>query len=413
MRFRRFRRHDESLAALRRRPELAALRRIAARSGIEAWIVGGAVRDAALGLAVPEVDVAVGRDAERFARDLEAAGFGRAVFLSRDRPGPRVFRVAGRRPIDLAELEGGSIEIDLARRDFTVNAVAVSLGAAPAVVDPFGGLEDLERRRLRCVSRKNILDDPLRALRAARFLATHRLRPDAETLAAARLAAPGLRSVAPERVGTELSKLLESDRAAPALAWAARARILEPALGLDMADARLASAARALAALDGGTVRRLAPERRRRLRFAFLAARLGLSPAAIRQWLNRRRFGRQEAGDVARLVALADAARSARTREQAWRWVLEAGALAADAALLLASLRPGEAARGRRLRLLARRPRREVRVTGADLVRWLEIAPGPEVGRLLEELRVAAAMGRVRNRSEARHWLTGQVPRGV
>ena len=69
-------------------------------------------------------------------------GFGRAVFLSRDRPGPRVFRVAGKRPLDLAELEGGSIEADLARRDFTANAVALALPGGQ-LLDPFGGIADI------------------------------------------------------------------------------------------------------------------------------------------------------------------------------------------------------------------------------------------------------------------------------
>ena len=128
-----------ALARLLRRGEVRALARVVRRLGSEAWIVGGAVRDACLGLPVREIDVAVAGDAESIARALEAEGAGRAVFLSRDRPGPRVFRVAGSRPLDIAELEGGSIETDLGRRDFTVNAIAVAVaGRAPEIVDPFG-----------------------------------------------------------------------------------------------------------------------------------------------------------------------------------------------------------------------------------------------------------------------------------
>src|SRR5262249_37507106 len=114
-----------ALRALSRRREVAALGRAARERGADAWIVGGALRDRLLGLPLPEVDAAVSGDAEAIAGDLERAGHGRAVFLSRDRPGPRVFRVAGERPLDVAELEGGSIETDLARRDFTVNAMAL------------------------------------------------------------------------------------------------------------------------------------------------------------------------------------------------------------------------------------------------------------------------------------------------
>jgi tRNA nucleotidyltransferase/poly(A) polymerase len=128
---------------------------------MDAWIVGGALRDRALGRAVSEVDLAVSGDAERVADALESRGFGRAFLLSADRS-PRVFRVAGRRRLlDVAEIEGGSIETDLARRDFTVNALAFDL-ATGTLLDPFHGLGDLDRRRLTMVAEKNLADDPLR-----------------------------------------------------------------------------------------------------------------------------------------------------------------------------------------------------------------------------------------------------------
>ncbi|MGE5413997.1 MAG: hypothetical protein ACM3NW_07475, partial [Syntrophomonadaceae bacterium] len=185
-----------ALRSLSRRAEVASLARAASRRGAEAWIVGGALRDRLLGVATPEIDVAVSGDAEAIAGDLERAGAGRAVFLSRDRPGPRVFRVAGRRPLDVAELEGGSIETDLARRDFTVNAMAVS-AVSGELLDPFGGLEDLRQRRLRAVRADNLVDDPLRVLRAARLYGTLGLLPDRALLSASRRAAAAFTRVAP------------------------------------------------------------------------------------------------------------------------------------------------------------------------------------------------------------------------
>jgi tRNA nucleotidyltransferase/poly(A) polymerase len=397
-----------AIDALRLRPEVRALRRAAARSGIPAWIVGGAVRDALLGLDVPEVDVAVERGAERLARELEARGAGRAVFLSRGRPGPTVFRVAGRRPIDIAELEGGSIERDLGRRDFTVNALAVSVGDG-AIVDPFGGLEDLRLRRLTPVHARNLVEDPLRALRAARLYATHGLAPDRATRKASGPAAPGLSSVAAERIGSEISRLLGSPAASPALCWAARAGILGPALRLDLPPRRFASAARALASFDSPAVRRLPPERRRRLRLALLAGKLGLSAAQARRWLESLRMPRKETGEAARLLELVGAARRIGTSRDAWRWVLDAGELAFDALSVFARLAPSHSRRAASLRRLARAPRRRVKVSGGDLMRWLGIPPGPEVGALLSQLEVAAASGTVKSRREARHWLSGQV----
>jgi tRNA nucleotidyltransferase (CCA-adding enzyme) len=385
-----------------------ALSRLAKRQGVQAWIVGGAVRDAALGVPVAEIDIAVAGDAERLARELEREGLGRAVFLSRDRPGPRVFRVAGRRPIDIAEVEGGSIAADLGRRDFTINAIAVDLEDG-SVLDPFGGLRDLAGRHLRCMNPRNLLEDPLRALRAARFLATHGLRPDRGVLAAARRARAGLRRVAAERIAGELSRLLGSAAASPALSWAAEAGILRAALALRVSEARLRQAARALRALDDRATSRLPPPQRRRLRLALLASRLSLSPRQTRTWLGERRWARQEAEDAARLMVLVEAARAVETRREAWQWILEAGSLAPDALRLLVRRHPPQQARASRLRRLGRRPVHSVAVTGDDLLAWLGIGPGPAVGALLAQLRLLAAMGTVKNRREARHWLSGQV----
>jgi len=190
--------HDaRALSALRRRPIVRALAETCAARGLTAWIVGGALRDALLGLPVAEIDAAVNGDPEPPARALEAAGRGRAVFLSKDRPGPRVFRVAaGHTELDIAALEGSAIEEDLSRRDFTVNALALSIPRGP-LVDPFGGAADLAARALRGIRERNFQDDPLRTVRAARFIATHGLSPDARLLRWSRAAAPGLHRVAP------------------------------------------------------------------------------------------------------------------------------------------------------------------------------------------------------------------------
>jgi tRNA nucleotidyltransferase (CCA-adding enzyme) len=400
-----------ALGGLCRRAEIVALARAAARRSVAAWIVGGAPRDRLLGVAVPEVDVAVSGDAEGLAGELEREGLGRSVFLSRDRPGPRVFRVAGKRPLDIAELEGGSIETDLRRRDFTANAIALSVPSGQ-ILDPFGGVADLRKRRLRCVREENLAEDPLRILRAARLFATHALRPDRRLLEASRRAAPLFGRAAPERVAAELSRLLASPAAAPALAWAARAGILPAALGRDMSPQRAASLARSTAVLDGRAARDMAPSRRRRLRLALLAVRLRLTPSEARGWLQERRWARGEAQEAAHVVGLVASARGIRTRRNAWSWVLEAGALGEDALALLSRLGAAGRRRARGLRPFVRAPLRTVRVTGGDVVNWLGIEPGPRVGQMLGELRIAAATGEVRNRRQARNWLTGQVRGG-
>ena len=395
------------LSRLRRRVEVRALAKAARELGIEAWIVGGAVRDACLGIDDAEIDAAISGDAETLAKALEAAGMGRAVFLSRDRPGPRVFRVAGKRPVDIAELEGGSIDTDLRRRDFTVNAMAVSV-AGGEILDPFGGADDLARRRLRPVRAENLLEDPLRALRAARLFGTLGLRPDSATLAAARAAAPALPHVAAERIGTEMSRILGSPRSAEAMAWAARAGLLPATLGVDVDRKRSRGVVAALRSLDDRATARLPESRRRRLRLAAIGLRLGLDGPASRRWLSSRRLPRQEVEDAAALADFVRQVPRSGPRREAWRWRIAAGQLACDAVHLAArgSRPPRDLAR---LRKLARAPVRRISVTGGDVMSWLGIPPGPRVGAWLTEIAVAAASGEVKSRREARNWLSGQV----
>jgi poly(A) polymerase len=108
---------------------------------------------------------------------------------------------------------GTSLVEDLARRDFTVNAMAVSLGPDRTVTDPFGGLGDLLARRLRTpgAAEESFADDPLRMLRAVRFVAQLGLTPDDDVLAALTGMAGELARITPERVQAELSKTLLQD----------------------------------------------------------------------------------------------------------------------------------------------------------------------------------------------------------
>ena len=392
------------IRALGKERKLVALTRLSSRMGFDAWIVGGAPRDLVLGRDVTEVDLAVSGDAGEIARALQSRGYGRAILLSGERR-PRVYRVAGRgRIVDVGELEGDSIETDLARRDFTVNAIAIALDSGD-VVDPFRGIADLAAGLLRMVAEKNLVADPLRPLRAARLIATHGLRPDSRTSAACRRVAPALFRVARERVQAELAKLLDARETAPALVWAAKAGLLEPAFDVALSDRDWSAVARALVPFDAGFARRLSPPRRRRLRLALLAARLGLSPAQADGWLRRRRWGSEEAREVSRLLAFAAAAREVRTDDQAWRWVLRAGGCATDALRLLETVDPRSRAAVAKLsaRVARRKPIPDVR--GGDVVEWLNIAPGREVGELLEAVRVESLAGRIRTRNEAREWL--------
>jgi tRNA nucleotidyltransferase/poly(A) polymerase len=255
------------------------------------------------------------------------------------------------------------------------------------------------------VSEKNLRDDPLRPLRGARLFATHSLRPDRATSRAARSAAPGLERVPGERVRAELARLLEAPHAAPALSWAAAAGLLGPALRLPIARSRWQRIARASSVLDSPSVVKLPPGHRLLLRLAFLLGRAGLSGREASLLLRRGRWGSREADEVSRLLELARAVPRVTRGDAVWRWILEAGDLAEEALRLAAALAPRLRPAAARLRALVSRRRPLPDVRGADVLEWLEIAPGPQVGRLLDSVRVEALAGRVRTRDEARRWL--------
>jgi poly(A) polymerase len=196
-----------SLADQLRAAELpqAALRALGGAEGV--WVAGGAVRDAALGKDVVDLDLAVAGDPGPVAKALARELGEHAFELSAEFGTWRVVAPSRGWQADVTALRGGSIEADLALRDFTVGAVAVPLGAGEAI-DPFGGLADLERRVLRVVGPTSFVDDPLRLLRAARLAAGLELAIDPETVALAHESARLAADPAGERQLSELRQLL-------------------------------------------------------------------------------------------------------------------------------------------------------------------------------------------------------------
>jgi hypothetical protein len=134
-------------------------------SGKEAWVVGGAVRDEALGRELVDLDVACRKPREA-AREYAKRSGGDPFPLSERHGAWRVALEAGR-TVDFTPLRDG-IEDDLATRDFTINAIAVPLVGGEEV-DPHGGRADLDAKLIRAVSPSVFTDDPLRLLRAVRL----------------------------------------------------------------------------------------------------------------------------------------------------------------------------------------------------------------------------------------------------
>jgi poly(A) polymerase len=190
------------------------------RSGLaggQAWLVGGAVRDHVLGRPVADLDVVVdgdpGEAARAIAQAAKSAGGGAACFALSEEFG--AWRVVARDrswQVDVERMRGGSLEADLALRDFTVNAIAEPLGGGEPL-DPLGGLADLRAGRLRCAGPAAFEDDPLRVLRLVRVAVELDLEPEPPAIAAAREQVARLADVSPERVFLELRRIVASTQA--------------------------------------------------------------------------------------------------------------------------------------------------------------------------------------------------------
>jgi len=189
-------------------PAVARLREILGE-GPPAWVVGGTVRDVALGREVGDLDLAVAGPPEGPARRIARALGGAAFELSEEFPAWRARGRDGAWQVDVAQLRGGGLEEDLALRDFTLGAVAVELASGEGH-DPLGGLGDLGAGVLRACSGRSFTDDPLRLMRAARLTAQFGWAIEPGTLALAREAAPRGADPAGERILAELCLLMAS-----------------------------------------------------------------------------------------------------------------------------------------------------------------------------------------------------------
>src|SRR4051795_10817184 len=256
----------------RRSPSREALESYVRSLGLDAYLVGGAVRDELLGLESKDADFLVpGVDTDGLKRALEPHGrvedlvvAGRLVGVRlnpRERavrklapagiefapPRKEVSTGPGRHDFEIVADPSLSLEDDMRRRDFTVNAMARRV-ADGELLDPLGGQADLEARRLRTVSPQSFREDPLRLIRALRFVSQLGFEPDETLLEQMREEAGGVKLVSGERIGGglaadgmgELSKLLMGGEPARALRFARDTGVLVellpefgPAIGFD------------------------------------------------------------------------------------------------------------------------------------------------------------------------------------
>jgi tRNA nucleotidyltransferase (CCA-adding enzyme) len=216
-------------------PELAE---VAAAAPDPVYLVGGAVRDLLLGRGRADIDLVVEGDPGEL-----AAALGGEVFESHSRFGTlkvgldeETLDIAAARRETYARpgvlptvTVGAPIRTDLARRDFTVNAMAIPLAEPRELLDPYGGQVDLAAGELRVIHAGSFVDDPTRAIRAARYAARFGFGIEAGTRDL--LHATDLETVTPERRAAELRKLAEEASAVRALELLAGWGLIEPRAG--------------------------------------------------------------------------------------------------------------------------------------------------------------------------------------
>jgi poly(A) polymerase len=202
---------NESLGKLMACEDLRVIAALAAGLGVDAFLVGGCVRDHLLGRATRDLDFALSGACRELPAAFAEHVSGSFFWLDEVRQQARVVlkSIDGNMVYDFAPLAGISIGDDLRHRDFTINAMAMPLERQNAeLIDPLQGKADLHRRVIRACGRSAFDDDPLRLMRAIRFSAELGFAIEDRTWEAIRLKAGLLKGVAPERVREELFRTI-------------------------------------------------------------------------------------------------------------------------------------------------------------------------------------------------------------
>lgn len=384
--------------------------------GHAAWVVGGCVRDLLLNTLYPneprspgDWDIATSARPEQVQRAFPKViptGIEHGtvtVLLDKVPYEVTTFRAEanytdGRRPGDVVFLD--DIAADLARRDFTVNAIAYD-PLSDVLADPFDGIGDLRLKLIRAVRdpAERFAEDGLRVLRAARFLATLEFSLEESTARAIRPSLTSYKKVSAERVRDEWVKALKARR--PSLAF--EAMVTHGLLAVSVPElARLHGTewwSRMLNEVD-------AARPQVELRTALLLLGLvntELEPSmAIREFnpllveavLTRLRFSNAERSRVARLVQHhAVPLATTLPAKEIRRWLRNVGLDLVDDLFQMVSVRFGAAPlqplRDQVNAIVAQKPplsTKELAINGQDLIQGLRLTPGPEVGRLLAAL---------------------------
>ncbi|MBW4561672.1 MAG: CCA tRNA nucleotidyltransferase [Mojavia pulchra JT2-VF2] len=394
-----------------------------------AYMVGGAVRDALLGRSREylDLDFVIPADAVKVARAIAKhyqAGF---VLLDAERQIARV--VFPHATVDIAQQEGASLETDLHRRDFTVNAIAYN-PHTQEIIDSLQGVVDLQQRLLRMISPKNLEDDPLRLMRAYRQAAQLDFTIEPTTQATIRSLASHITKVAAERVRVEIGYLLATPLGTPWLTSAWEDGLLAPLFKNATRESfnKLAAVDTA-AALIAKNWQPLGSQLQEYVRDTIKTTWLGIAklaclvhsdPEAAEVELMRLAYSRAEIRSVTTALKLSPQLKVANMplREQYFLFQEAGTVFSAVAVLALADDILVEPISGQKslcvyAPLISRylNPDDLVAhptqiVSGKEIILALKIPPSPLIGKLLTEIAIAQAEGKVSTPTEAIQFAT-------
>ena len=396
---------------------LALLRRaglIAREEGVSLYLVGGGARDLLLGRPTEDLDLVVEGDAETLASIIAKRLSGQVV--SRSQFSTAKVRVEGvsldlvtarneryLRPGALPQIAHGTIEEDLERRDFSVNAMAFPLhdGSSGRLLDPFGGLDDLQRGLIRTLHDGSFMDDATRIMRAVRYEQRLGFGLEAHTETLLRRDLPMLDTISGDRLRRELHLWLNEERFVSTLVRA-------DALGVMAAiHPSLAGSGQVVRKALGSEGK---PDVEEQARLGLLA--FSMTQTGGEQVIDRLRMPTGWATVVRDTIALKDRLPRLSDAEMSPAQLYEALAPYNPAALLACALAaPGEEARHRLYLFLEKLRHVKPSLGGRDLIQ-LGVAQGPAVGEMLARLRSARLDGAATNRSQelelARSWMESQ-----
>ena len=369
-------------------------------AGAGVFAVGGSIRDLLLGRPIVDLDLTLEGDAPTIlrtalprARITGHARFGTASTVAR---GFRIDVAAARtetyaRPGAQPTTTHAGIEADLARRDFSCNALALRLNGEATLLDPSGGIADIEARRIRVLHDRSFIDDPTRVFRAFRYAARLEFVIEPRTASLLASGLPYLRTVSGERLRREVELMLADTPPGAAVEAAHTAGALQA-----LHAALHWSAAKSVAYAAGGVADR------ERVPYGFALLASGASPEQAEKLVRRLRLKRDEAAAVrgiAALRAVSDLLRRPGLKPSGAAMLLDRYPRAAIGAY--ARTTGNAIARAIMLRYLDEwRDARPI-LNGRDLIE-MGVPEGPQIQRGLQLVRAARLDGWAHDRDDER-----------